>query len=340
VATTLKQIAAKVGVHPSTISRVLTDRYENFSVSAETRELILKTARQMHYVPNEMARGLRLRKSHTIGIVIPDILNPLYAGIIRSIERANTNDKYYFIICNTDEDQEKEIKLVEMLVNKRMDGLLIVPVQEKLDHLKALREQNYPMVFILRCFDEMESNAVVMENSADAFRAVEHLIKLGHRRIGFIRGRRNSYEIQGREQGYRAALQAHQLAIDPALIVGDGCLARDGYQATQQILGLANPPSALLVSENVIVVGVLESLFEAGLMIPDDFSIISFADMTFAPYFPTPLTTISMPIEQIGKHSIQILLKQMNSPEKPLNKKISLPGKFIIRKSTHKPFGS
>ncbi len=340
LATTLKQIAKKVGVHPSTISRVLSGKYDNFNVSKETRDLIMATAEQMQYVPNEMARGLRLKRTHTIGLVIPDILNPLYAGIVRSVENASSDEKYQFVICNTDEQQDKEIKLVEMLISKGMDGMLIVPVQKKIEHIAELKKQNYPFVLMMRCFSELDTHAVVMDNCQDAFMAVEHLLKLGHRRIGFISGRRISYEIQGRELGYRSALTAYGAAVDPDLILGDGCTTKDGFLAARELLNRPGRPSALLVSENVIIVGVLQAISEAGLMIPDDISVVSFADMTFAPYFSTPLTTVSMPIEQIGAQAIQLLLKQINSPGQHPYEKISLSGNFILRDSTHKPLGS
>mgnify|MGYP000845341296 FL=1 len=340
MAATLKQIADRVGVHPSTVSRVLTGRNENFSVGEALRARIIDTAKEMNYVANELARGLRLQKSHTIGIVVPDILNPLYAGLVRSIEKENTNERYSFLICNTDEDQEKEINHIAMLRNKRMDGLLIVPVQKKMDHIKALWTDNYPFVLILRRFEKLATNAVVMENAQDAYKAVEHLIKLGHRRIGFVRGRQTSYEIQGREQGYRSALAAYHIAVDPHWIVGNGCSAKDGYSAATELIRQSSMPSALLVSENVIIVGVLEALFEAGLSIPYDVSVVSFADMTFSPFFSTALTTISMPIDQIGKESMQILMKQIATPTRHLARVKTLSGHFIVRKSTHKAFGS
>ncbi len=337
---TLKEIAAKVGVHPSTISRVLSGKYDNFAVSEETRELILKTVEQYQYVPNEMARGLRLKKTHTIGIVIPDILNPFFAGIARSIEIACENRKYSFIICSTDEVQEKETKLIELLKSKRMDGLLIVPVQDRIDQFKELKAENYPFVLIERCFDDLNTNAVVTENESEAYQAVEHLIKLGHRRIAFISGRRSTYEIKRREKGYRAALTAYGLPVQEQLIVGNGFAAEDGYHATLEILQLPEKPTAFLVSANVILVGVLEAIFELGLIVPDDISVVGFTDLKYAPYFASPLTTVSRPVDQIGKRALQLLLRQMDSPAEQKCEKIVLQSKFIIRKSTHKPIGS
>ncbi len=337
---TLKEIAAKVGVHPSTVSRVLSGKYDNFVVSEETRERIFKTVEQYQYVPNEMARGLRLKKTHTIGIVIPDILDPFFAGIARSIEIACDNRKYSFIICSTDEVQEKETKLIEMLKSKRTDGLLIVPVQERMDQFIELKKENYPFVLIERCFDELDSNAVVTENEREAYEAVEHLIKLGHRRIAFIAGRRSTYEIKKRESGYRAALSAYGIPVQEQLIVGNGSTAENCRQATLKVLQLPKRPTAFLVSANVVLVGALEAVFELGLVVPDDISVVGFTDMKFAPFFSSPLTAVSRPIDQIGSRALQLLLKQMESPVEHKCEKIVLQSKLVVRKSTHKPIGS
>jgi LacI family transcriptional regulator len=327
-------------VHPSTVSRVLSGKYDHFNVSAQTRELIFKTVDEFQYVPNAMARSLRLKKTHTIGLVVPDILNPLFAGIVRSVEIACENNKYSFIICSSDESQDKELKLIEMLKSKSMDGLIVVPVQEHMDHFRELKNENFPFVFVVRCFENFEANAVVTDNFNDCYKAVEHLIKLGHRRIAYVNGRKNTFAMQGREKGYRAALAAYNMKVPAELIVGDGFTAESGYWAARELLQGSVLPTAVMVASNVVIVGVLEAIFEAGLVIPDDISVVSFADMRYAPYFSAPLTTISMPIEQIGKQALDLLLRQINFPDVHQYEKIVLSSKFVIRKSTHKPMGS
>ena len=138
MAITLKDIAKKVGVHPSTVSRVLSDKYDNFQLAKEKKELILRIAKEYNFVPNETARNLRLKRTRTIGLIIPDILNPLFAGIAKSVGIACERNNYHFIICNTDEDQDKEIKLIETLKTRKTDGLIIIPVQDKKNHIVAL----------------------------------------------------------------------------------------------------------------------------------------------------------------------------------------------------------
>ena len=222
MAVTLKDIANIVGVHPSTVSRVLSKGYDNFNVSEKTRELIFKAAKENNYVPNEMARSLRLKKTHIVGLVIPDILNPIFAGMARSIGIACEKNGYNFIVCNTDESQEKEIKYIEMLKSRGADGLIIVPVQDQNTHLKELQKQNYPFVFAIRHFDDIQADAVITDNQGDDFKTVEYLIKLGHRRIAFVGGHKASMAIQTREKGYRQALSEYNLGIDHDLIVNNG----------------------------------------------------------------------------------------------------------------------
>lgn len=340
MAATLKDIARKVGVHPSTVSRVLSGKYENFNVSTETRNLIINTAKAINYVPNETARSLRLKKTHTIGLIIPDILNPLFTGLARSIGNACEKNGYSFIVCNTDEVQAKEIKYIEMLKSRGTDGMIIVPVQEQKSHIEKLKNDNYPFVLAIRHFEDIETDTVITENAGDVFKAVEYLVKLGHRRIAFVGGHQASFAIQQREQGYRQALRKYNINIDHDLIVGSQFTAESGYLAAKQILSLPAKPTAFLISSNVIIVGVLEAIFEAGLSIPDDVSVIGFADLSATPYLSCPLTTISQPVKQLGRRAVELLFKQIQSPEKNEFEQIVLPSKFIIGKSTQKALGN
>jgi len=340
LAVTLKDIAKKVGVHPSTVSRVLSGKYDNFNVSEKTRKLILETVKKFNYAPNEMARNLRLQQTQTIGLIIPDILNPFYAGMARSLGIECEKKDYSFIICNTDEIQEKEINFIKMLKRRRIEGLVITPVQDSKEHFEELMNEGFPFVLAGRCFNGFKTNAVVTDDYNDVFKAVEYLIKLGHSRIGFIRGRKVSSAIQDREKGYRGALAKYNMQIDQDLIIGNGCTVESGYRATKEILNLPERPTALLISENVIVVGALEAIFEAGLSVPDDVSIVGFTNMKSTPYLSYPLTSITQPTGQLGKRAFDLLFKQIQSPDEHKYEKIVLHGKFSIGKSTQKAIGS
>jgi DNA-binding LacI/PurR family transcriptional regulator len=340
MAVTLKDIAKRAGLHPSTISRVLSGKYENFNVSEETRELIFKIAREFQYVPNEMARSLRLKKTQTLGLIIPDILNPVFAGLARGVGIACEKKNYSYIVCNTDEVQEKEVKYIEMLRSRGIDGMIIVPVQERIDHLVDLAAEKYPFVLATRSIAELNVDSITTNNRAEVFNAIEYLLKLGHHRIAFIGGHQASLAIQERLQGYRDALAQYRIDFDPELVEGSGHSQESGYLAAKNVLNRPHRPTALFVSSNVIIVGVLEATFEAGLSIPDDISIAGYADMRATPYLSCPLTALVQPVDAIAKQAVRLLLQRIEADEEPEVEKIVLSSKFHIGKSTQKALGS
>jgi len=314
---TLKDVAELAGVHPSTVSRVLRKK-ENLIISDQTRQKILSAAKQLNYQPDQTARALRLKKSNTIGLIIPDISNPFFSQIAKSIEIESYESDYTLVVCNTNENQEKEIRYVQNLLSRGVDGLIIAPVQDSSEHIVGLVERRFPFVLIDRYFDDIETNGVVSDNEDSAYKAVSFLADMGHTRIGFVSGRRNIYTIQNRLKGYKRALQDNHLFTDSSLIAGDGFTFESGYQATRTLLQLSEPPTALLVSGNIITVGSIKAILEAGASIPNDISIIGYTDTILSPYLVKPLTTISHPLEEIGKKAFSILLDHIEDHDKSL----------------------
>ncbi len=274
---TLKDVAALAKVHPSTVSRVLRS-VENVPITEETRKRVIAAAKSLDYQPDQRARALRLGKSNTIGLIIPDISNPFFAEIAKSIEQESYDSGYTLVVCASNEDQEKEIDFVHNLISRGIDGLIIAPVQDSYEHLVDLKKRNYPFVLVDRCFDEFETNAVVSDNEAAAFEAMEYLKDLGHKRIGFLSGRSTIYTIRKRRQGYQKAVDLFGLDKDDALVSAGGFTFEEGYSETLKMLSLAHPPTALLIAGNRITFGALKAFVEKGLTIPDDISIIGFTD--------------------------------------------------------------
>ena len=330
---TLKDVAAMAGVHPSTVSRVLRGK-ENIPITETTRQRIKKAAKDLKYLPDERARALRLGKSHTIGLVVPDISNVFFAEIAKSIEIESYEAGYTLVVCDTNEEQEKEVHFVNSLISRGVDGLIIAPVQDSADHIFELKEKNYPFVLIDRCFEEMETNAVISDNEDAAFKAVAHLAGLGHKRVGFLSGRQNIYTIRKRLAGYKKAVEEYNLEKDEALICGNGFTFESGYEATFGILSLANPPTALLISGNIITLGAIKAILEKGLSIPDDISMIGFTDNIISPYLVCPLTSISHPLREMGKKAFDLLIKHVESKDHlPITEEI-IKTQFYVRKST------
>ena len=335
---TLRDVAALAGVHTSTVSRVLRGK-ENLPIASETRQRILDAAKKLNYQPDQMARALRLKKSNTIGLIVPDISNSFFAEIARSIEAESYQAGYTLVVCNTNEDQEKEIRFVNNLISRAIDGLIIAPVQDTDLHIRELKNKKFPFVLIDRCFEDLETNFVIGDNEEAAFNAMAYLTKLGHRRIGFLSGRQNIYTIRKRLEGYKRAVAEFGLCNGTDLISGNSFTFESGYEAVQKLLGLANPPTALLLTGNIISIGAIKAITDRGLRIPNDISIIGFVDNVLSPYLFCPLTTISHPLEEMGQMAFAILLEHMQSKETRPHAKIVVKTQLNERKSTDRVTG-
>ncbi|KAA3655768.1 MAG: LacI family transcriptional regulator [Calditrichaeota bacterium] len=332
MATTLRDIARKAGVHPSTVSRILHNN-QTVKISDATRKRILAIAKELDYQPNELARAFRLRKTQTIGLIIPDISNSFFSGISRSIEMSSYNAGYNLVVCNTNENIEKELKYVRNLVNRGVDGLIIATCQNNEKHLLDLREKKIPFVLIDRYFSNFKANAVFSDNKSSAFDAVKTLHKLKHERIAFLRGRPEISTIQLRLQGYLEGLAACGIAQDPELIAGKSFTAEDGYEATKMLLSLASPPTALLTSGNRIIIGALKAIKEFNIKLPDELSIIAYTDDLFTPFLACPLTTISHPLSEMGQKAVDLLLHEINNTNDNATTQIEVKTIFSMRES-------
>ena len=332
---TIKDIARRVGVHPSTVSRVLTGKAEIYHIRKETINKIEKMAKELNYRPNEIARGFRLKKTQTIGLIVPDISNPFFSRISKSIEQEAYRHNYSVILCSTDEDQKREIDSVQMLINKRIDGLILVPVQDEMSHIRELKEENFPLVLVDRVFEDLETHGVITDNLKDAYKATQFLIDNGHRNIGFISGRPNIYTIKNRLLGYERCLEDNNIPVRPGWISPGGFVLDSGYRGTREILDRKDHPTALLTSGNLITIGAIRAILEKGMKIPDDISIIAFADMHTSPYLISPLTVIAHPLESIGKEAFRLLIMAIEVAKTPATV-VRLTTDFVKRNSVRR----
>lgn len=332
---TLKDVAALAKVHPSTVSRVLRN-VENLKISKDTKERIFKAINELNYQPDQTARSLKLKKSHTIGLIIPNVASPYFIGIARSLDDECSKNGYTLIISDTHENQEKEIKAINDLYSRGVDGLVIAPVQDSDEHIKDLINKNFPFVLIDRYFDKYETNAVICNDKNSAFNAVQHLIDLGHKRIGFISGRANLYPVVERLVGYKEALLQNNIEFHEELVYSSTPTVEDAYVSSNKLIDLPDPPTAIIISGTVITLGVLKTIIERGKLIPEDLSIIGYTDTILASYFISPVSTVSHKVKEIGVESFKILYEHMNSTEGLPYSKVVIDTYFVDRNSTAK----
>lgn len=333
---TLNDIARRSGVSVSTVSRVLNRKAQKYRIAAETEQRILRAAKELNYRPNEIARGLRLKKTHTIGLIAPDVSNPFFAYIIKRVQSVAHAMGYSLIVCNTDENLEQEIEHLNLLYRNRVDGLIAMPVGTSYAHYADWIEKHIPIVLLDRCFDELSVRSVVVDNYGGAFEAVEHLVDNGHVRIAFIQGLPGTYTNTARLKGYRDALTAHGLTFDPDLVVGADFRQENGYMEAKLLLSLSERPTAIFATSDMITLGALQAIYEEGLSVPGDMSVIMFDDVDFAPYLRCPLTAVRQPKELMGEMAVKMLVDELRG-EKAGTQRIMLKPQLIRRGSVGAP---
>ncbi len=336
MAVTLNDIASKAGVSVSTVSRVLNNKTKKYRISAETESLIIKAAKKLNYRPNQLARGLRLKKTHTIGLIVPDISNPFFAHVTRIIQTHAYQAGYSLIVCNTDEDIETELEQVELLISKGVDGFIVMPVGTTFSHIKKLMDDSVPLVLLDRSFDGLETNSVVVDNYTGAYKATEYLISMGHSRIAVIQGLPDTYTNNARVKGYLDALRDAGIEVNRNYIVGKDFRKENGYIETKFLLGLEQPPTAVFTTSDLITLGALEAVSEEKLTIPDDLSLVSFDDVDFAPFLFAPLTAVRQPKEIMGEVAVKLLIDGLKTKGKQDHRKIVLKSELVVRGSVKK----
>ncbi len=336
----LKQLAERTGVSVSTVSRVLSGKAEMVRISLKTRERVLLEAGRQGVVINEVARGLRLRTTQTVGLIIPDISNPFFAALARQAERASRQKGYSVLLCDSEEDTEVEAKNVGLMKSRRVDGLLVAPVGGRHDHLAAVHQAGIPLVLLDRLLPELAVPGVAGDNEAGATLAVECLAKAGHRRIGCVQGLAVSSTNMARVRGIRQAMKRHKMPLPPAWIVGRDYTLASAREEALELLSRQPRPSAVIALGNVMALGVLHAARELGIKVPEQLSLVSFDDQPWAEWISPPLTTVAQPVEELGARAMdlffEVLAASQADTELPTSQVI-LPMTLIERASVMHP---
>jgi LacI family transcriptional regulator len=333
--TSLNDIAKSLNVSKALVSFVLNGHGDEKGISSETQKRVLDKAKELNYKPNQIARGLRLGKSHTIGLIVADISNKFYSKIARQIEIVASRHNYNLIFCSSGEDMAKEVELIDMLRERQVDGLIISTTQKEASAFTRLKREKFPFVLIDRSIPRLLSNFVGVDNFSGAFTATEHLIENGYQKIALLKISPSYLStIKEREQGYREALKKNSLRINGKLIRSIDCFDIRN-QVREALRELIQPPhsiNALFSVNNNITIHCMEYLNEMNIRIPQDMAIVSFDDIDlFRLSYPT-ITAVAQPVKKIGEVAVNILLDEINEIN-PEIKQVSLPVKLIERRS-------
>src|SRR5512142_3020402 len=330
---TLRDVAAAARVHPATASRALNPE-TRILVSEETARRVTEAAERLGYRPNPVARSLRTRRSHSVGVLIPDLNNPLFPPIVRGIEDRLAAAGYVALIGNTDGDAERERMLFEQMRARHVDGLVLATVHLGDPLLAESARADLPGVLMSRLPQDYSLPSVSVDNERGIRMAVAHLAGLGHTRIAHIAGPQEVSTGLARYRGFVAAMEAHGLPPDPELIVTARAFSiEEGHRCAQQLLARDPGCTAVAAGNDMLAVGCYAALDDAGLRCPQDLSVVGCNDMPFIDRLRPPLTTIRFPHYQVGTEAAQLLLELISDGSGPV-KVLYLAPELVVRGST------
>ncbi len=326
MSTTIKDIAKMANVSTATVSRVLNS--PNL-VSEEKKELINKIIYELNYQPNALARGLIKKETKTVGVLIPDIDNLFYPAVVRGIEDVLGSKDYNVFICNTDKDVEKEKKYINTLLEKRVDGIIFMGTRpiapEKNEHIIRLSNK-LPVLLINDSIGGTDIYSVLSDEVEGAYKAVKHLLDLGHRKIAYVTGEADYTTYRNKQEGYESALRDYEVSINPLYIVRDLPYPEGGKKAAEKLFDLGeNKPSAIFAASDQMAMGVMKAAYERGYRIPEDLSIVGYANIPISADLFPGLTTVDQFPYETGKFASETLTKIISGQELKQNKFIIKP---------------
>ena len=328
----IKDIAKSANVSYSTVSRALANSPR---VKPETRDRIQQLALEMGYSPSAIARSLVTNRTQTIGIIATTITDLFQAEIIQAIEHTALDHDHSVILTQSGPESERELAELEALRERRVDGIILISIRTAGEYASVLQGSGIPLVFINDPCNVDYGHSLRVDSFTGACEAVRHLLDLGHRRVAYIAGPNDNWDNDQRLAGYRHALLANDLPVEPTLIVGDGRRPEDGTRSMQQLLRLPSPPTAVFCYDDTVALGAIRAVHGADLRVPQDMSVVGFDDVHLASYFEPPLTTIAQPKRDMGRKAVEMVLAVLRNDEKVED--CVLPVGLVVRESTMPP---
>ena len=332
---TLRDIAQNVGVHASTVSRVLNPGTRKM-VTEEIAVKVTHAAEKLGYRPNTFAQSLKTNRSYTVGVMVPDLANPAFASIIKGIDNVLEEAGYSVIVANTDNTVEREKRNVEKFHERQVDGLIIATARRQDDLVAECQAEGIPFVLAVRSTADIEVSSVVSDEVIGGKMIISHLVQLGHVDIAYVAGPQFLSTGFERYQGYLKGMRSSELDVDDDLIaIGDAFTEEEGREAVGRMLAARKRFTAIVAANDLMALGCYDELMAKGLKCPDDISVVGFDDMPFAGHFNPPLTTVHTPLTEVGTNAARILLEHIKEPELPACT-LKLRPNLIVRNSTGK----
>lgn len=327
---TIKDVAQRAGVSPTTVSYVMNGtRF----VAPATEERIRNAIKELDFKPNFVARSLRANRTLTVGMLVSDITNPFYADIVRGAQDVLGARHYTLILCNTDEAPLRELEILTLLRQKKVDGLIAVATGANADAFYQASDTGLPIILVDRSLPGDRLCTVMVDDRLGAYEATQYLLKLGHQRIGVILGKVGISTTDHRQEGYEAALREAGVAIDPLLMQNGHSTLEGGAAAARALFDLTLPPTAIFATNNLMTVGLFVTIKQRQLRCPQDVAVVGFDDMVWLSAFSPALTTVAQPSYEMGKKAAELLWTRMDEKKAGNPCLVMLPAKLVIRES-------
>lgn len=328
---TIKDIARELGISYSAVSRALNHKA---GVSEKTRSKILETAERMGYQPNSLARGLVNKVSNTIGVVIPDILNPFFAEIIKGIMETTNNFGYDILLCVTGWEEKKEKEYIKTLQEKRVDGIILKSSKDRKD--QVFDNIRVPFILLESWPTSSKCSFIEVDNEKGGYIAARHLIECGYKNIAFLGGKKDSYSNRQRLDGFKKAFEENPKGIENTYTFFGDFGMSSGYEMAWKLFNGENKIDAIFAGNDIIALGVLQCAEECGIKVPQELGVIGFDNISYARLPQIQLTTIHQPKYALGKIVLETLVDEIREKDHKIIKRITLEPELIVRKTTMK----
>lgn len=326
----MNDVARLAGVSNATVSRVMSDKPH---VRPEVRERVWRAVQELGYRPNRVARSLRAQTSRIIGLIISDIQNPFFTSVVRAIEDVAHRQGFSIILCNSDEDPGKEQLYLDLMHDENVAGIILCPTREDNANLQKYPLDGIPLVTLDRRLVNIDTDGILLDNIESTRAMVRHLIQNGYRRIGAVIGTSDFTTGRERREGYVMALAAHGIPFEPELLIQVSPKEAEGYRATEKLLRLAEPPTAVFAGNNLLTLGALKAIRAHNLRIPQDIALAGFDEMPWSSLVEPGITVVEQPTYELGRTAAEVLLRRLETPSRP-TREVVLKGKLILRESS------